>query len=171
MDLGSRSGKQLHYVKGHQLAVRCLAFSPVGDLLATGSNDRSVAVWDVARGVLIRRLTEPQGEIESVVFSNDALVLAAGGRDHKVRFWDAPTGRLLREMSLPNDVYAWKCCSLGFPLMEERSRLGVGRTCACTRWPRERNAGLCRVTWRTSAASLLLLTEGSWHPLVETRRS
>jgi RNA polymerase sigma factor (sigma-70 family) len=120
------SGKQLHCVKGHQLAVRCLAFSPVGDLLATGSNDRSVAVWDVARGVLIRRLTEPQGEIESVVFSNDALVLAAGGRDHKVRFWDAPTGRLLREMSLPNEVYAWKCCSLGFST--------DGRTLAVGSW-------------------------------------
>ena len=50
------SGKARHTLKGHDLAVTALAFSPNGSLLASGAGNASVALWEVANGRLNRVL-------------------------------------------------------------------------------------------------------------------
>jgi U3 small nucleolar RNA-associated protein 13 len=41
--------------KGHQMPVLCMAYDPSGSLIATGSADRSVRVWDVHGGYCTHR--------------------------------------------------------------------------------------------------------------------
>ncbi len=60
---------------GHSEAVRALTFSPQGDLLVSGSNDRTVKVWSVRTGVLLREYTATS-VILSVAFSPDAEHIA-----------------------------------------------------------------------------------------------
>jgi hypothetical protein len=36
-------------LRGHERAIACLSFSPDGDLLASGSNDTTILIWDVRR--------------------------------------------------------------------------------------------------------------------------
>ncbi len=43
------SGKQLHKLRGHTGIVTSVAFSPDGQLLVSGSRDRTVKVWDLTR--------------------------------------------------------------------------------------------------------------------------
>jgi WD40 repeat protein len=43
------TGRELGSLNGHARPVRSLAFSPTGTLLATGSDDKTVMLWDVAR--------------------------------------------------------------------------------------------------------------------------
>eukprot|EP00291_Cryptomonas_curvata_P012045 CAMPEP_0172202854 /NCGR_PEP_ID=MMETSP1050-20130122/30922_1 /TAXON_ID=233186 /ORGANISM="Cryptomonas curvata, Strain CCAP979/52" /LENGTH=82 /DNA_ID=CAMNT_0012880929 /DNA_START=176 /DNA_END=421 /DNA_ORIENTATION=- len=44
----NRTLDQIFQLSGHTDNIRCLAFSPDSRFLATGSDDRSVRVWDLA---------------------------------------------------------------------------------------------------------------------------
>jgi WD40 repeat protein len=74
---------------GHQ-NLTCLALSPDGKRLASGSRDWTVKVWDTATGQETWTLQGHAGPVYSVAFSPDGKRLASGGRDLKV--WDAATG-------------------------------------------------------------------------------
>ncbi|MFI6104878.1 WD40 repeat domain-containing protein [Streptomyces sp. NPDC051310] len=78
----------LELTTGHRLFVAALAFSPDGRTLATGSDDRSVALWDVRTGARLARM--PAGHTDTVralAWSRDGR-LASGGEDATVRLWD-----------------------------------------------------------------------------------
>ena len=83
---------------GHTLPVLCVAFSPNGKVLASGSRDNTIKLWDTASGALRRTLSGQKGIIMSVAFSPDGKVLASGGSDAAIRFWDAATGAMLRTL-------------------------------------------------------------------------
>ncbi|WP_063747178.1 WD40 repeat domain-containing protein [Saccharothrix sp. NRRL B-16314] len=74
---------------GHTGPVYTAAFSPDGTLLATGSGDGLVRLWDVATR---KQISGPhlrhQQAVRSVVFSPDGRTLASGGEDSAVRLWD-----------------------------------------------------------------------------------
>jgi WD40 repeat protein len=74
-------------LEGHGEAVRDVAFSPNGRLIASGSVDRTVRLWDVTRGAEIRSL-ERYGAALCVAFSPDVKLVASGLDNSTVRLWD-----------------------------------------------------------------------------------
>ncbi len=77
---------------GHEKMVPCNAFSHDGRLLATGSKDGSVKLWDVQTGKLLHTIT-PGYIPQSVAFSRDDRLLAVGSwgggeSEHQVTLWD-----------------------------------------------------------------------------------
>jgi WD40 repeat protein len=81
----------------HNAPVRCIAFSPDGKTLATGSEDRTVRIWDTKTGKERCRLTGHAGWVDCVAFSPDGKTLVSGGDRDDVRLWDVATGRELRQ--------------------------------------------------------------------------
>jgi WD40 repeat protein/serine/threonine protein kinase/energy-coupling factor transporter ATP-binding protein EcfA2 len=81
------------FLSGHQDAVRSVTFSADGRLIASGSRDGAIILWDAAtRRAIGQPLTSDTDRVNSVVFSPDARLLASGGADGAIRLWDVETG-------------------------------------------------------------------------------
>jgi predicted Ser/Thr protein kinase len=71
----------------HIYTVTSLAFSPDGSTLATGSDDKTVVVWDVKTVTELFTLNHP-GRITCMAFSPDGKKLAVSDDERTVILWD-----------------------------------------------------------------------------------
>jgi WD40 repeat protein len=83
----------IHTLTDHKAGVTCVAFSPDGKWLASGSMDKSVRIWDRETGkvkhTFLGRHKEP---VYSLAFSPDGGQLASGGKDGVIYFWNLQLG-------------------------------------------------------------------------------
>jgi len=78
---------------GHGDWVQSVAFSPDGRWLVSGSNDKTIKVWDISKGALVGTLHGHGYAINTVAVSPDGKWIASGGVDGTVRLWALGTGR------------------------------------------------------------------------------
>ena len=83
---------------GHSLYVNSIAFSPDGRLLASGSADNTIKLWDAASGQELKTLLGSSGRVNSIAFSPDGRTLASGAGDSLIRVWDVEKGVELRRL-------------------------------------------------------------------------
>jgi WD40 repeat protein len=80
---------------GHSGEISAISFSPDGRWLATGSEDKSIRIWDLSTGRTLRILTGHTDLIWSLAFSPDAKRLASASQDGTLRLWDTVNWTLL----------------------------------------------------------------------------
>ncbi len=73
-------------LKGHDAAVRCIAFSPDGRLIVSGSDDMTVKLWN-AQGKLLLTLKGHSAAIMGVAINCDAQILASASADNLIKLW------------------------------------------------------------------------------------
>ena len=69
-----KDGCVLH---GHEDWVNCVAFSPDGKIIASGSNDATIRIWDMQTGTQIGDPIESGSNVKNLVFNYDGSVIAA----------------------------------------------------------------------------------------------
>ncbi len=109
------SGQVLHTLKGHDGRVNSVAFSPDGKTLASGSDDYTIKLWDVAGGSVLSTLSnvvtmpgvrpvDITVSATSVAFSPDGKTLVSGSETYPgetyntITVWDVPGGQELSSL-------------------------------------------------------------------------
>ena len=90
--LDAITGSQTAILFGHTDWVRSLAFSPDGRSLVSGSDDKTVKLWDIQTGGVVKTFEGHTDFVCSVSISSDCDAIASGSLDRTVRLWDVRTG-------------------------------------------------------------------------------
>lgn len=69
---------------GHRGAVTALRYNPSGALLASGSRDTDIVVWDVAGEAGLFRLRGHRGQVTDLAFVSRANKLVSSSKDEQV---------------------------------------------------------------------------------------
>ncbi|KAF7333241.1 WD40 repeat-like protein [Mycena sanguinolenta] len=80
-------------LEGHTDWVNSVAFSPDGRHIVSGSDDKTIRIWNAATGEAVGTPLEGHtGSVRSVAFSPDGRQIVSGSGDKTIRIWNAATG-------------------------------------------------------------------------------
>jgi len=94
------SGQELHslrhHVRPHQGPVTAVTFTPDGKRFISASLDRSLVIWDLAGGQVVRTLIGHTGGVNAVIVTPDSNQAVSASDDYTLKVWDisiAPSTR------------------------------------------------------------------------------
>ena len=96
-------------LKGHSDwfgGVYAIAFSPDSKLIASGSKDKTIKIWQVDTGKEVMTLEGHNDDITSVAISADNKILASGSKDKTLKLWALTTGKLISTINHPEKIQA-----------------------------------------------------------------
>ncbi len=96
-DLTARPPEALHRLIGHDGPVNDAAFVGTGRAL-TGSDDATLALWDLATGQMLRRLKGHEAKVVDLAVSPDAKLAASASWDRTIGVWRLRDGKLIARL-------------------------------------------------------------------------
>jgi hypothetical protein len=91
----SEPPRVVRVIEGHRDSLYSGVLSPDGQLLATGGYDRTIMLWDVATGQLLRSLVGHNGAIYDLDFDVTGKILASASADETIKVWRVHDGERL----------------------------------------------------------------------------
>jgi WD40 repeat protein len=97
------SWKQVAEIKsGHSDTVYGITFSPDNKMIATGSADKFIKVWEMPSGKFVKSFEGHTHHVLDVGWMADGKLLASAGGDNTVKIWDFEKGEQARTINAHN---------------------------------------------------------------------
>jgi WD40 repeat protein len=161
----------LKTLRGHLSRVWTISFSPDGQMLASGSDDQTIRLWNAHDGTCLTVLQGHTSGVTSVSFSPNGQILASASDNSSIRLWSVHHGTTLK--TLPGHT-SWVWAVAFSPDGQTLASGSDDRTIRL--W--EVQTGTCRKTlqWHTDAsgsedASVRWVTSLSFSPNGQTLAS
>jgi hypothetical protein len=90
-----KTDQWLYTLSEHNCFAREVKFSPDGNLLAIGSDNKTAEIWDMKNGQCLQILSGHTDAVYVVAFSHDGKLLATGSCDKSAKIWELETGKCL----------------------------------------------------------------------------
>jgi WD40 repeat protein len=97
---------ELATLRGHQRAVTMIDFDPGARLLASSSVDKSIDLWDLRTGKIVRAFRNLPNQVSAVAFSPDGRRLASATKKFPVQIWNIESGegRALGDLQIGDNI-------------------------------------------------------------------
>lgn len=92
--------KKLFDMQGHSGEIKAVAYSPRGDMVASGATDKTVRLWSTKDGELIHTFERMGGTIGAMCFTPDGATLVVAADDDSIRHFNTDTGEELKKLEL-----------------------------------------------------------------------
>lgn len=147
-------GQEAITLKGHEGCVTCLAYSPDGKCLASGSHDKTIRLWDTRTNKNVATFDNERA-VTSIAYSPDGTMLASGGSDKSIRVWNVETRKVVKVLSGHTD-------SVTSIVFSDPKVLVTGsddKTVRLWNIPKEKETG--RIETKSNVVAVALANEGS----------
>ena len=90
---------------GHASFIKSVCYSPDGKYIASGSDDKTVKIWEVETGRELRTLRGHSYDVNSVCYSPDGKYTASSSWD-SIKLWEVATGECIKTLSGNGGAYS-----------------------------------------------------------------
>eukprot|EP01132_Coremiostelium_polycephalum_P009326 gene9326-11436_t len=99
-DISSQSNPQCPLsIKAHESDAYTVQFHPGQNHIVTGGYDKSIHLFDVRTGQLVKTFSGHTGSISKVIFNPHGNLIISGSKDCTIKFWDIVSGVCIKTFS------------------------------------------------------------------------
>ncbi|KAG2141379.1 uncharacterized protein EDB93DRAFT_630557 [Suillus bovinus] len=104
----------LRQFKGHEHCIMAGAVFPDKRWMITGSHDKTVRLWDLETGVMLKKMKVHRRGVSRLAVSPDGQLIASGDLNGEVIVWHRESGEMLTQVTEPIKAYPEWIASLEF---------------------------------------------------------
>lgn len=104
MNAEAQSAEHIGTLEGHAGTIVRVHWYPTGEIILTGSEDKTIRKWDVESGEETDRVIAHTADIKDVQFAPDFLTFVSASKDNTAKLWAFDTFERMKEFSTDHPV-------------------------------------------------------------------